>query len=429
MPLSPNHMQAAQDASKLLSKAAGSMRVLKSVSWDGSVRAQFLTSGADSLPSVKYKRVKTDEARRAVAKARDLVKGDNTVFDWLNRNADTLETTASMIDTRGTAEFYTHSEALFGTPKRLLLDGKTQVLELAHHVDATLDDLTAEDLVLDGADEALSAQQFADRLRPQLHEHFGKAAPKVMLSPNLSAKATASSKRIRVRAGAQFTQMDVRQLLQHEALVHSATGLNGKLQKNFPILGRAHAGTTQIQEGLAVFAEMIAGTMDPVRFRRLADRVIAIQMAVDGADFIEVYRFYLERTDDASQSYENTRRVFRGGVLTGGAPFTKDMVYLNGLLRVHNFLRMVVKLNRADLIRLLFVGKLDLEDIPALATLADAGVLTKPKYMPEWSKDLRFVVSYLAYSSFLNRVKMPGFRGYYEDMLAQTPDVWGFVGR
>jgi len=428
MTLSAKHLTAAEDASKLLDKAAGSMRVLKSVSWDGSIGAQFLTSGANTLPAVKYKRMRTGDARAAVKKARELIDGNNPVFAWLSRTAATLETTADMIDARGTADFYTHSEKLFGTPKRLLLDGKTQVLELAHHVDATLDDLTAADLVLDGSDESLTAQQFADQLRPKLTEHFGRAAPKVLLSANLSAKATASSKRIRVRDTAQFTQMDVRQLLQHEALVHAATGLNGKRQKNFPILGRAHAGTTQIQEGLAVFAEMIAGTMDPVRFRRLADRVIAIQMAVDGADFIEVYRFYLGRTDDAQQSYENARRVFRGGVLTGGAPFTKDMVYLNGLLRVHNFLRMVVKLNRADLIRLLFVGKLDLEDIPALATLADAGELVTPKFMPEWSKDLRFVVSYLAYSSFLNRVKLPGFQGYYEDMLAETPDVWKFVG-
>ena len=428
MDLSPKHITAAEDASKLLDKAAGSMRVLKSVSWDGSVGAQFLTSGANKLPMVKYKRIRTAEARAAVAKARTLIDGDNAVFDWLTRTADTLETTANMIEARGTADFYTHSEILFGTPKKLLLDGKTQVLELAHHVDATLDDLTATDLVLDGADEQLDAGQFADRLRPQLYEHFGNAAPKVVLSSQLSAKATASSKRIRVRSSAQFTNMDVLQLLQHEALVHSATGLNGKAQKNFPILGRAHAGTTQIQEGLAVFAEMIAGTMDPVRFRRLADRVIAIQMSVDGADFMEVYRFYLDRTDDPSRSYENTRRIFRGGVLTGGAPFTKDMVYLNGLLRVHNFLRMMVKLNRADLIRLLFVGKLDLEDVPALATLADTGELISPKYMPPWAKDLRFVVSYLSYSGFLNRVKMPGFRGYYEDMLLETPNVWKFVG-
>ena len=32
-------------------------------------------------------------------------------------------------------------------------------------------------------------------------------------------------------------------------------------------------------------------------------------------------------------------RVFRGGVLTGGAPFTKDAVYQRGYCRVYNFLR------------------------------------------------------------------------------------------
>ena len=68
--------------------------------------------------------------------------------------------------------------------------------------------------------------------------------------------------------------------------------------------------------------------------------------------------------------------------MTGGAPFTKDMVYLNGLLRVHNYMRSVVKLGRADLIRILWCGKLDLNDVPALAYLAGQGELTAPKYVP-----------------------------------------------
>lgn len=78
--------------------------------------------------------------------------------------------------------------------------------------------------------------------------------------------------------------MDVYQLLQHEALVHVATAPNGKSQTDFEILGAAHAGTTEIQEGLAVFAEFISGAMDPVRFRRLVDRVIAIQISVESTD-------------------------------------------------------------------------------------------------------------------------------------------------
>ena len=188
-----------------------------------------------------------------------------------------------------------------------------------------------------------------------------------------------------------------------------------------------HPGTTEIQEGLAVFAEVITGNMDPRRFRRLSGRVMAIQMAIDGADFKEVFDFYEARNVGREQAYENTRRIFRGGVMSGGAPYTKDMVYLNGLLRVHNFIRTAVKLQRADLIRVLFVGKLDIEDIPALSQLASQKRIEPPKYMPPWASDLRFLVSYMAYSAFLNQVKMPGFQAYYEKELSKVPDVWTFA--
>lgn len=75
--------------------------------------------------------------------------------------------------------------------------------------------------------------------------------------------------------------------------------------------------------------------MELNRFQRLADRVFAIQMAIEGADFLQVYHYFLERTQgNEDQSFESARRVFRGDIITGGAPFTKDVVYLFGLLRV-----------------------------------------------------------------------------------------------
>lgn len=422
--LSPALLARAEAAAQTLKFAASRMPILRSMAWDGALRERFIASGGERLPEPEYPDVDTGDAREALAGLGDTLSGEHPVLAWLTRLRATLQTTADLLDARGTPDFYTYSERLYGTPTRRLLDGKTQVLELAHHIDDTLADMNLTHLVREDADERLDAKGFAAALKPKLVQHFGDDAPRVELSETLSAKATAGSRIIRVRADASFSRMDVRQLLQHEALVHTATALNGRAQDKLPILGYAHAGTTQIQEGLAVFAEMISGTMDPVRFRRLADRVIGIQMAVDGADFIQVYHFYLERTDDPDKSFENTRRIFRGGVLTGGAPFTKDMVYLNGLLRVHNFLRTMVKLNRADLIRLLFVGKLDLEDVPALAMLYKAGELSAPKFLPPWAADLRFVVSYLAYSSFLNRIKLPGFQGYYEDMIAQVPNLW-----
>lgn len=422
--LTDTQFTSAKAAAAALDKAAGDMRVLSSLKWDKSMRGRFLDHGI--LPTPEYSSIDTSDAREAIAFARQKIDGDHVVMEWLERLCTTLDTTANLIDTRGSAEFFQHSADLYGRPTHLMLDRKTRVLDLAKHMDATLDGIDFDQLVVEGFEQKLDAKGFAAALEGKLAHYFGDDAPAVLVSDDVSSKAAASSKRIRVRSDAEFTDRDVDQLLHHEALVHSATGLNGKLQTNFPILGRGHPGTTEIQEGLAVFAEVITGTMDPRRFRRLSGRVLAIQMAIEGADFKEVFDFFNARIDDPEQAYENTRRVFRGGVISGGAPFTKDMVYLNGLLRVHNFIRTVVKLRRSDLIRVLFVGKLDIEDMPALAQLASQDRIQPPKFMPPWASDLRFLVSYMAYSSFLNQVKMPGFQAYYERELDEVPDVWSF---
>ena len=415
----------AKTAGRALNLAAKSMQILKSVTWDDGQKTRFLKQG--KMPNPEYAAIDVSEPRSLIAQARSHIDGRHVVFAWLGRLADTLDTTTHLISARGTPEFYQHSAELYGRPTRLMLDKKTRVIDLARHMDGTLDGLDFSKLVVEGYETRLTAPEFAKELEGKLAYHFGGQAPAIELSETLSAKAVAGRTRIRVRAHAHFTERDIEQLLQHEALIHTATALNGRAQPHFKILGRAHAGTTEIQEGLAVFAEIISGAMDPQRFRRLSDRVIAIQMSIDGADFKEVFEFYNDRIGDPDQAFENARRIFRGGVLTGGAPFTKDMVYLNGLLRVHNFMRTVVKLGRADLIRILFSGKMDLEDVPALAQMAASGRMRSPKFMPPWAKDLRFVVSYMAYSGFLNQVKMPGFQAYYEDALEDVPVVWNFV--
>ncbi len=414
-------------AAQYLRQAERPMRILRSVSWAPSIRGDFFANKEEKLPTVSYPKFDGLESRAAIGKARELLVGEHPTTVWLERLATTLETTALMLESMGTSDFFTYSSILYRPPTHKLIDGKTRTIDLARHMDASLAGLDNGKLVLGGEEEHFGATIFAAHLREKLGKYFTGNMPEVKLEANLSAKVLAGAKRIRIHKDAQFSSIDIRQLLHHEALVHVGTALNGRAQTDFPILGAAHAGTTEIQEGLAVFAEIITGAMDPVRFRRLVDRVIAIHMSVQGADFIEVYRYFLTRTDDKSQAFEDTRRVFRGGVMTGGAPFTKDGVYLNGLLRVHNFLRTVTKLGRADLIRLLFVGKMDLEDIPALASLSAQGKLVVPDVLPPWIKDMRFLVSYLAYSSFLNQVKLPGFQHYYQNLLEEVPNVWGLA--
>ncbi len=403
------------------------IRILRSLNWPAETGHAFLASGGQTLPVIEYPPFDGTETRAQLAAARALLVGDHPVFAWLRRTADKLELAAAMLENIGSAAFYQYSQRLYGTPERVLLDGVTKTINLARHLDDALANLDFGQLVVGGTEEEMNAEEFAGQLAGRLPKYFQDQAPAIEIDENMSSKAAAGSRRIRISKTATFSAMDVHQLMMHEALVHTATALNGRAQTEFPILGAGHAGTTEIQEGLAVFAELISGALDPIRFRRLVDRVIAIQMSVDGADFIEVYKYFLGQHEKPAQAFDDTRRVFRGGVITGGAPFTKDGVYLNGLLRVHNFMRTVIKLRRADLIRLLFVGKLDLEDVPALAALATNGHLTPANILPPWARDMRFLVSYLAYSSFLNQVKLPGLQSYYTTMLDEVPDVWDFT--
>jgi uncharacterized protein (TIGR02421 family) len=320
-------------AAHLLRKAERGVRVLRTVAWGPEVAAGFFDRGARELPVVEYPRSDPQPVLDDVAAARALIDGDSPVHAWLNRAAAAVATGARMLAALETGEFHQLSCELYGSPTRKLTDGILCPLDMARHLDETLDHFSDRDLYPD-MPARLQADEVAATLRRVVARYFPDKAPEVEVVDHLSANALAGAGRIRLRRGATFSDRDVRQLVHHEAFVHVCTTLNGLEQSAFPILAGGHPGTTKTQEGLAVFAELISGSMDPDRLRRLADRVIAIQMAIDGADFIEVYGYFLGRTGDPSQSFENARRVFRGGVLTGGAPFTKDGVYIEGLLRV-----------------------------------------------------------------------------------------------
>jgi uncharacterized protein (TIGR02421 family) len=410
-------------ASDLLFQASGAVRILSHISWPASARDRFLVRKARELPEVSYAAFDPARPLALVLEARRHLRS-SVVDDWLRRQASAIENSARLLSACGKPDFYRISCELYGTPKAILPDQANTPLAMATQFGATIDSLAGMDL---GAPPAACylAQGVADEIASAVRKMFGAAAPDVQVVDELSANALAGPKRIRLRRSACFTDKDIRQLIQHEAYIHVATSLNGLAQSHLKILGAGHSGTTRTQEGLAVFAEFITGSMDLDRMQRLADRVIAIQMAVEGADFLDVYRYFLERTGGEEQAFENTRRVFRGGVLEGGAPFTKDVVYLDGLLRVHNFLRVIVSTGRADCLRLLFAGKLDLEDIPALVELKRLGLCSEPKYLPPWADDLRFLLCYLSYSSFLNGIDLGQVKLHYESLLGGIPKNGG----
>ena len=413
-------------AAHLLRKAERGVRVLRSVAWPPEVAVRFFERGAGELPEVTYAPPDPQPVLDDVDAALRLIDGASPVHSWLERVAAAIATGSRMLAAIGTPEFHRLSCQLYGAPTHKLTDGIRTPLDLAHHLDQTLDHFSDHDLY-PNMPARLDAEEVAATLRRVVARFFPGKAPEVEVVDHLSANALAGAGRIRLRRAATFSDRDVRQLVHHEAFVHVCTTLNGLEQPAFPVLAGGHPGTTKTQEGLAVFAELISGSMDPDRLRRLADRTIAIQMAIEGADFLQVYQYFLARTDDPAQSFENARRVYRGGVLTGGAPFTKDGVYIEGLLRVHNFLRSVVQLGRMDCLHLLFCGKLDLGDVHAVAILATEGLCDPPRFLPPWAADLRFLTAYLAYSSFLAQVDVHAVRSHYARLLGDAPRAPAFV--
>ncbi len=392
-------------AGELLYAAEDTLPVLGRTAWSPELAERFFAAGARELPNPVYTPVDPAPAQDAVAAARKLINGDSPVHRWLTRLADTVGDTALLLSRLGTADIVEPAMRLYGYPQKPLADGKVTALDLATRLDGLLGAFQ-DSTKLAGQRPNFSAQQVKARLDAELPKYFADDAPRVEVVPNLSAKATAGKNIIKLRGSAIFSDLDTTQLLQHEALVHIATGKNGGQQKRFPILGEAHPGNARTQEGLAVFAEFLSGALDPQRLKRLADRVIAIQMALDGADFLQLYDYFLNVSENEYEAFENARRVVRGGLVTGGAPLTKDVVYLQGLLEVHSFLRAAVQAGDPSLTRLLFVGKFDLADLGAMRMLSEAGLLVEPRYMPPWATDLRFLTSYLAYSVFLNEINL-----------------------
>tara|TARA_Y100000748_G_C15443930_1_gene468285 strand:- start:98 stop:1132 length:1035 start_codon:yes stop_codon:yes gene_type:complete len=340
--------------------------------------------------------------------------GDTPYDEWFKTKLQDLEAGINLISQCGKTEFFTISSKIYGLPKGKLRDGKTTPLDLAISFSSIMENYKNSPRIRNN--EILSADELSKVMKKKVRSIFGDESPEVLVVDNISAKATASSKRIKLRKGANFTHKDVDQLFNHEALVHVATSLNGKAQEKIKLLGANYGSITKTQEGLAVFSEFITGCIDIERMNRISDRVTAIQMAIDGASFVDVFRYFRNRTRLKTDAFENTRRVFRGGVVSGGAPFTKDIVYLDGMIRVHNFFRAAVNNGKLDALEMLFAGKIDLDDIPIVLKMKSEGLINKPKYLPFWLKDIDLLVSYFSFSGFISSMEIGPTDNYYEQL-------------
>lgn len=132
----------------------------------------------------------------------------------------------------------------------------------------------------------------------------------------------------------------------------------------------------------------------------------AIKAVLDGADFIECFRLFLEAGQDERESYKSAQRIFRGGDVRGRIAFTKDSAYLKGLMETHVLMNVAIRDNQPQVIERLFAGRLSLSDTITLGPCFESGFLSRPRYVPPWARDTRRLAASLAYSSFIMNVNL-----------------------
>ncbi len=390
-----------------LTKAARGVRLLSLVSWPASEQQQFLeahAAGRRVLPSHLYPRHDFSAARRefdAIAAAADPA---HPLGVYLVESARSWGLAAELLEHLGTPRVTELSIALFGKPEHVLPGGAT-TREAANHFIAIANELDHE-LLAPSEQVEISATSLALQLQAALDDYFDARIITVQLDPDLIAKAAAGATRIRLRAGAAFSDYDRHQLLQHEAFVHSLTALNGREQSVLPSMSLSSPRTTATQEGLATFAEQITGSIDIERMKRVSLRIEAVAMALDGADFLQVFDYFLAAGQNRVESFSSAQRVFRGVPTSGGYAFTKDTVYLRGLIGVHTFFRWALKHDKLRLCRMLFAGKMTLADVQRFEPLFDSGDLVPPRWLPQWVARANGLAGMLAFSLFANRIRL-----------------------
>jgi uncharacterized protein (TIGR02421 family) len=259
----------------------------------------------------------------------------------------------------------------------------------------------------------IDAPEAARQLGERLAAFFGDAHVRVEADNGILADAAAGSDYVKVRTGAKFSARDIDILEVHEGWVHVATSLNGQQQPVAKWLAKGPPRTAAVQEGLAALVEMFTFRTHPRRARRLNDRVLAVDKAEDGADFLDVFEWFRTEGYEEQECFNNTRRIFRGGVLSGGAPFTKDACYCKGIVLNYAFIRSAIQHNRLDLIPMLFLGKVAHEDVPVLARRISDGVVKPPRFLPPMFRDLNGLAIWMAYSTFFSQLGGEAIADHY----------------
>lgn len=409
------------EADAALCKIGKRIRVLDAIGWPARMETEFLAgwrAGKPALPTPPTQPQVLREEIQALESLMATIDRGHPIGHWLWKSAWSYRVAAKMLEEIGTPGFTECSTLLYGRPDTRYRSQEITAADAAANMLNTTDMMIESDR-LPETPCTMTAEEFAARIRERIDPFFTKDKVEVVLNPDLASKAAAGSKKITLRATAMFSELDVEQLVQHEAFIHTATLLNGKHQPCLKTLGVGTPRTTRTQEGLATFSEIITGAIDINRLRRVALRVVRVKDALEGADFLDVFRAFLAAGQSEVESYRSAARVFRGGDVRGKVCFTKDGAYLEGVVLVMMFFRRALQEGRADILGMLFCGRVNAADVITLAEFREQGLIAPPVYVPPWARAPERVLATLSFSAAMQHLRLDTF---YLDRFVEYED-------
>jgi uncharacterized protein (TIGR02421 family) len=423
-----SYHQTIRALSDRLVEAQRPIRILDAIKWDSSIQEAFFRSGCREQPPVDpayygrrplpfdpaAKRAQLQEIERDVNRR---LGNFNPVGAILRLRCREYIDVVRMLEARGTPAFAALSRELYGSPGDVFHAGDPTLADLSSLMSEALANIDRSQ-IFPPEEKPIDAEQAVGILQQRLDLAFSNPehAVRVMISDGIVADAAAGSDYLKIRKDARFNERELRLLEIHEGWVHLGTTLNGASQPLCTFLGKGPPSSTTTQEGLAILLEIFAFASHPSRLRRLTNRIRAIEMAEDGATFLDVFEFFRGQGHAEEESFANATRVFRGSTPTGG-PFTKDLCYSKGFILVYNYVQLAVRRGRIDRIPLLFCGKTNLEEMGRLAQLLEEGIVAPPRYLPPILADVHAITAWMCYSNFLQRLNLDRIEADYASIL------------
>lgn len=329
--------------------------------WEEFKRGRF-----DSEPRYYYRPLSIDatELKRQLFSIPTGSIEDPTLGELFHQRQDELDRKITMLCDIGTKRFVLGSRQVYG-------EINTDLLVLARNLLEHISPRSGEDRSkreLDAFAFAERATQEIEYYRAQLPEFAAEA----IVREDMYSGLMCSDGHLLIGRETRIPHSRVEALLQHEVGTHLLTYYNG-LVEPFQLLHTGLAGYDSLQEGIAVLTEYLVGGLSRPRLRLLAARVVAVQMLLSGANFVETFRTLTKQYGFRQRTaYTITMRIFRGG------GFTKDAVYLRGLVEILDYLGDGGKLDP------LFVGKIASEHIRFIRELLHRRMIEPPALLPRY---------------------------------------------